>query len=54
MLYVQILPEKRKCVQSFTIIPMQVLHENELDGVYTLSNSFATTTFFKRVALIYD
>lgn len=33
---------------------MQVLHENELDDVYTLSNSFVTTTFFKCVALIYD
>lgn len=27
------------------IIPMQVLHDNELDDVYTLSNSFVTTTF---------
>lgn len=27
------------------IIPMQVLHDNELDDVYTLSKSFVTTTF---------
>lgn len=27
------------------IIPMQVLHDNELDDVCTLSNSFVTTTF---------
>lgn len=58
MLCVQILPEERKYMQSLTIfspiIPMQVLHENELDDVYTLSNRFVTTTFFKCVALIYD
>lgn len=30
---------------SPSIIPMEVLHDNELDDVYTLSKSFATTTF---------
>jgi len=46
MLYVQIPPEERKYMQhliiSPPIIPMQVLHDNELDDVHTPSNSFAT------------
>lgn len=36
------------------IIPMQVLHDNELDDVYTLPNSFVSDSFFKCAALIYD
>lgn len=49
MLHVQIPPEERKYMQRLTVslpvIPVQVLHDNKLDDVYTLSNSFATTTF---------